>query len=208
LRLACVIYRPAFALFLTLFLLTGCGSSTPQLDAISAGGKVLAFGDSLTFGTGVKKNQSYPSQLSKLIDRSVINAGIPGQLSAEGLARLPALLDQHQPELMILIHGGNDMLRKKDLGKAADNLRAMIGEAENRNISVVLMAVPNPTLILSPAEFYETVAEEMNVPIEVDAIADTLQYPANKSDSVHPNEKGYRAMAESLAALLKDSGAL
>ena len=196
------------AALLLLLTLSGCGGDSPRLDAISTDAKILAFGDSLTYGSGVKKEQSYPSQLSKLINRTIINAGLPGELSGDGLARLPALLDRHKPELMILIHGGNDMLRKKDVNSAAENLRGMIREAQNRNIDVVMMAVPNPTLILSPAGFYKEVAEEMNIPIEVDAIADILQYPANKSDSVHPNEKGYALMAESLAALLKTSGAL
>lgn len=188
--------------------LSGCGGGQPQIDPIPEDGTILAFGDSLTHGSGVNKEQSYPSQLARLINRKVINAGIPGELSADGLKRLPGLLDQHQPRLMILIHGGNDMLRKKNLNKAADNLRAMIREARNRNIAVVMMAVPNPTLILSPAGFYEVVADELNVPIEVDAISDILQYPGNKSDAIHPNEKGYRMMAERLKTLLQDANAL
>lgn len=188
--------------------LSGCGGGQPQIDPIPEDGTILAFGDSLTHGSGVNKEQSYPSQLARLINRKVINAGIPGELSADGLKRLPGLLDQHQPRLMILIHGGNDMLRKKNLNKATDNLRAMIREARNRNIAVVMMAVPNPTLILSPAGFYEVVADELNVPIEVDAISDILQYPGNKSDAIHPNEKGYRMMAERLKTLLQDANAL
>ncbi len=188
--------------------LGGCGSGQPQIDLLPEDAVLLAFGDSLTHGSGVNKKQSYPSRLAKLINRKIINAGIPGEFTADGLQRLPALLDQHRPDLMILIHGGNDMLRKKNLNMAADNLRAMIREARSRNISVIMMAVPNPTLILSPAEFYEIVAEDMNVPIEVDAISAILQYPSNKSDAVHPNEKGYHAMAEAVKDLLVESGAL
>jgi hypothetical protein len=101
-----------------------------------------------------------------------------------------------------------DMLRKKDLTGSAENLKSMIREASNRSISVVMMAVPNPTLILSPAEFYEIVADEMGILIDVDTISDVLQFPGNKSDAVHPNEKGYRAMAESLQALLESNGAI
>jgi lysophospholipase L1-like esterase len=129
-------------------------------------------------------------------------------LTAKGLERLPGLLDKHQPDLLILIHGGNDMLRKKSLQKATDNLRQMIALSRNRGIPVVMMAVPNPTLVLSPADFYEELASEMSVPIEIDAIADILQYPSNKSDAVHPNAKGYRMMAESLQDLLSSTGAL
>lgn len=199
--------RIILAAFLFSLGLSGC-SKVPELNPLPEDGIILAFGDSLTYGTGVKKDNSYPSHLARLINRKVINAGIPGELSAKGLKRLPGLLDKHQPDLMILIHGGNDMLKKRDLDKAADNLRAMVREAQQRDIDVAMMAVPNPTLILSPAEFYEVVAEDMGVPIEIDAISDILQYPSNKSDAVHPNAKGYQAMAEELLALLQAANAL
>ena len=61
---------------------------------------------------------------------------------------------------------------------------------------------------LSPAEFYEEVATEMNVPIEVDAISDILQYPTNKSDAIHTNANGYRMMAEQIHQLLQERGAI
>ena len=201
-------FKPVTTCLLLVFWLAGCGNSGPQFDSIPVDGSILAFGDSLTYGTGVKKHESYPSVLQELTGRTVINAGVPGELTANGLQRLPGLLDQHQPDLLILVHGGNDMLRKKNLAKAVENLRQMIELSRNRNIPVAMMAVPNPTLILSPAEFYEELATEMNVPIEVDAIADILQYPGNKSDAVHPNAKGYRMMAESIHELLTSAGAL
>ena len=193
-------------LFLT-SLLTACGNSS-SLTPLSDDAVILAFGNSLTFGTGTTQDKSYPAVLQKLSGRTVINAGVPGELSAEGLARLPGLLDKHNPDLLILIHGGNDMLRKKNLDRTAENLRSMINLTQSKGAQVVMMAVPNPTLILSPAAFYETVAEETGVPIETDAISDILQFPGNKSDSVHPNAKGYRKMAERLYALLQDYQAL
>ena len=61
---------------------------------------------------------------------------------------------------------------------------------------VVMLAVPNPGLILSPAAIYETIAEDTGVVTEMDLISEVLQYPANKSDTVHPNAQGYRMMAE------------
>ena len=189
-------------------LLSGCGDSSLQIEPLPYDGTILSFGDSLTYGTGVKRQESYPSVLQELTGRTVVNAGVPGELTAEGLKRLPGLLDKHQPDLLILIHGGNDMLRKKSLEKAVDNLRQMIEISRSKNVPVVMMAVPNPTLILSPADFYEELAEEMKVPIEVDAIADVLQYPSNKSDAVHPNAKGYRIMAESIYELLNSIGGL
>ncbi len=196
------------ALILLVSVLAACGGSSNSLTPLSNDATILAFGDSLTFGTGTTPDKSYPAVLQELSGRKVINAGVPGELSAEGLVRLPGLLEEHDPDLLVLIHGGNDMLRKKNLDKAAENLKSMINLSRSKGVQVVMMAVPNPTLILSPAEFYEVVAEETGVPIETDAIADVLQFPANKSDTVHPNAKGYRQMAERLYALLQDYKAL
>jgi hypothetical protein len=100
------------------------------------------------------------------------------------------------------------MLRRHNLAIAADNLRAMIAMARGKGIDVVMLGVPNPGLLLSPAQFYETVAAETGVPADLDVISDVLQYPANKSDAVHPNAMGYRIMAERIVELLEDEGAL
>lgn len=189
-------------------LAAGCGGKEEKLNLIPQDGVILAFGDSLTYGTGAKPDSSYPSVLQQLTGRKVVNAGIPGEQTAAGLKRLPDLLDAHSPNLMILIHGGNDMLKKRSLDAAADNLKSMITTARERNTQVVMLAVPNPTLLLSPADFYEEVAESLGVPIDLKTLAKILQYPDTKSDTVHPNAKGYRIMAENIHELLKSRGAL
>ena len=187
--------------------LAGCGSE-PTLKPLPQGAVVLAFGDSLTYGTGTSLGDSYPAVLSRLTGLNVINAGIPGEISAKGLQRLPGLLEEHDPELLILIHGGNDMLRRMSYRATAENLRLMIELARQKDIDVVMLGVPKPGLVLSSADFYAEVAEELDVPFDEDAISDILQYPSNKSDAVHPNQGGYRMLAESIRKLLADNGAI
>lgn len=190
-----------------LLLLAGCGREA-GLRPLGADAVILAFGDSLTFGTGAGRNESYPQVLADMTGRTVVNAGVPGEVTAKGLARLPGLLRQHQPDLVVLIHGGNDMLRRQSRARAADNLRGMVGLARDSGADVVLLGVPAPGLILSTAGFYEQVAEETGAPIDSDALADILQYSSNKSDPVHPNGKGYRMLAEAVRQLLTAHGAL
>ncbi len=190
-----------------LLLLISCGDH-PQVKPLADDAVILAFGDSLTFGTGTARSQSYPARLAEMTSRSVVNAGVPGEVTSNGVKRLPGALDEHRPQLVVLIHGGNDMLRGLGFTRASENLKQMIRMAHDRGIDVVMLGVPKPGLILSAPDFYGQVAADTGVPIDTDAIADILQYPANKSDAIHPNGKGYRMMAERVDALLRTSGAL
>ena len=105
---------PAVFLALIVIILTGCSEDEIALSALPDDAVLLAFGDSLTFGTGAKPPESYPSQLELLTGLTVINAGSPGEVSADGVRRLPRVLDRDEPDLVILCHGGNDYLRRFD----------------------------------------------------------------------------------------------
>jgi lysophospholipase L1-like esterase len=199
--------RQTFCLWLLIFL-AACGDSTPQLERLSDDAIILAFGDSLTYGTGANKGESYPAILETSVNRKVINAGVPGELSMQGLKRLPKLLEKHQPDLLILCHGGNDIIRKQDLAEAETNIRQMIALAENKNIPVILLGVPKPGLFLSSAKLYANIAENSNVIFMPNLIPDILSDASMKSDPIHPNKTGYREMASSLAITLRNVGAL
>lgn len=187
--------------------LSGCGEEA-RLPPLADNAVILAFGDSLTAGNGAPEAGSYPAQLSRQINRSVINAGVSGEESAAGRRRLAALLDEHRPQLLLLCHGGNDLLRKRPITQLEDNLAAMIAMARDRGIDVVLLGVPAPGIFLSPEDVYERVAEATGVPYIPDAITDVLSEPGLKSDTVHPNERGYGEIADTVAAALRDFGAL
>jgi len=193
-------------LFISVVLLLAACSSQPQLPKLNPEATIFAFGDSLTYGSGAGRNESYPAVLSQLTGLEVINAGVPGEVSSQGVKRLPGLLDEHLPQLMILCHGGNDMLRQKDLNLTAENVRSMIQTAHERGVSVLMLAVPKPGLFMKPPPFYEEIAGEKGVPIAMEIVPGILSERSLKSDTVHPNQEGYRIMAEEVFQLMKESG--
>ena len=200
-------FWPGATPLIVLGLLAACGGS-PKLARLAPDAVVLAFGDSLTFGTGANASESYPARLESLIRRKVIAAGVPGESSAEGLARFPSALDEAKPQLVILCHGGNDFLRKLDDAQAANNIRAMVRLARSRGAQVLLIGVPKPGLLPSPATFYPEIAREFGLPYEDAALRKILTDNALKSDLVHPNATGYARLAEAVAALMRKAGAV
>jgi len=187
---------------------TACGGSVPKLGRLDDKAVVLAFGDSLTFGTGANPTEAYPAVLGPLIARKVVGSGMPGEVSEEGLARLPEVLDEVQPGLLILCHGGNDFLRKSDEGKAAANVRAMVKLARDRGIAVVILATPKPGFGVELPKFYGDIGREFGIPVEAEILGAVLTDRGLKSDLVHPNAQGYRKIAEAVAKMLKKAGAV
>ena len=191
-----------------IFTLTSSCSEKTQLQALDENTTILAFGDSLTYGTGTSNDKSYPAVLERLINHKVINAGIPGEISSKGLSRLPNLIKQLQPGLIIICHGGNDILRKLDLNKTSDNIQQMINLARQNNSQVVLIGVPKFGLFLDSSPIYQALAESNQLPVADDILGDILGKTSLKSDHIHPNAKGYQILAQHIAKLLKQSGAL
>lgn len=187
--------------------LTSC-SSTAKLPRLAADAVVVAFGDSITYGTGANPQESYPAVLEKLIGRRVVNAGVPGEVTANGLSRLPEILEREKPALLIICHGGNDQLRRLNEQQTIDNIREMIRMAKQRGVAALLIAVPSPGIFISPAPFYSDIAKELTIPLEEKTLSLVLADGSLKSDYIHPNAAGYRRLAEALAALLKKSGAI
>lgn len=201
----------ARALFAVVLLsAAGCdfGESTPRLQPLSSAEVVLAFGDSLTYGTGATAETSYPAVLSTLIDRHVIRSGVPGEVTDAGRRRLPSVIRRHQPALVILCHGGNDILRRVPEATAEENLRAMILQAQAAGAEVLLIGVPKPGIFLSDAPVYKRLADEFGLPYLEESLADILSSSSLKSDTIHPNAAGYRQLAEEIADLLRRAGAV
>ncbi len=195
----------ALVIFL-MMLLNACES--PELDPISQDGVILAFGDSLTEGMCTSRDNSYPSVLANLTGMKVINAGISGETTVEGRQRLVGEMDRYKPDLLILLEGGNDILRHHEDSQIKANLQAMIEMAQDRNIQVVLIGVPDKMGLSNSASFYQELADEYHLVFAESLLKSLLIQPSLKSDYIHFNTKGYRKLAEQIHELLRDHGAI
>jgi len=186
-------------------LLAACGPKG-TIRPITQDTVVMAFGDSLTAGVGASHEQNYPSILSGLLGIDIINEGISGETTSQGLARLPDALENDEPDLVLLCMGGNDMLADMDHENIRNNLETMIRDIKATGADVILIGVPKPGLILGIPDFYEELADTYQLPYD-DTLPSILSKNHLKSDYIHPNAKGYQILAEALHELIKDSEA-
>jgi lysophospholipase L1-like esterase len=138
----------------------------------------------------------------------VINAGVPGDTTGSALQRLPAVLDEYKPRLVLLCLGGNDMLHKEPAAAIENNLRLLVQTIRASGADVVLIGVPEPKLFGGAPDFYGRIAEDMRLPLEDDVFNDVLKDNRLKADPIHANAAGYRVVAERLAEFLHEAGAL
>ncbi|MFA6629411.1 MAG: GDSL-type esterase/lipase family protein [Sulfuricurvum sp.] len=167
--------------------------------------RILAFGDSLTFGYGAARSESYPDNLQRTLKRRVINDGIPGELSEQGLIRLRTSISRYRPRLLLLCHGGNDILHNIDDRRLRYNLEQMIIYAHAHGVDVILIGVPKFSLLhLSEHPVYVELAKQYNLPIEGDILSTILHDNRYKSDYVHPNKAGYVIMAAAVEKVVRE----
>ncbi|NQZ54656.1 MAG: arylesterase [Piscirickettsiaceae bacterium] len=196
---------------LLLFILfaVGCSDNQTALTPLKQDAVILAFGDSLTFGTGANsETESYPAVLQQLTGRTVINAGIPGEVSQFGLERLSTVLNEVKPDLVSLCHGGNDLIHRLDQQQLKSNLEQMIVMIQQSGSQVILIGVPNFNLMLTVPDLYLELAEIYDIPVQTEIISKLQRSPTLKSDNIHPNAAGYYLFAEHIETLLIESGAL
>ena len=183
-------------------------NSHRTLAPLSSDAKILAFGDSLTQGVGASKGDDYPSVLARLTGLNVINSGVSGETTAEGLRRFTTVLDETSPELVLLLEGGNDFLRNVDERQIEANLSLMIEQAQSRSITVVLIAVPQKSIWLEPAKLYSRLSDKYQLLLIKDFLTELLKLPEVKSDTIHLNDLGYRRLAKHIDQQLRHAGAL
>jgi acyl-CoA thioesterase I len=185
------------------------------MTAVPAAGRVpviLDFGDSLTAGLGLPAEQAFPARLEdwlhqRGIEARVINAGVSGDTTAGGLARLDwALADK--PELVIVALGANDALRGIEPSTVRDNLDKMIEKIETSGAKVLLLgmlAPPNWGEEYKHAfdEIFPELARRHHLPLYPFFLEGVAMKPElNQPDGIHPNERGVAVLVDRIAPLV------
>lgn len=201
-------------ILICLLLLTACGADKPKYALIAPGSTVLILGDSLSYGTGANKGEDYPTLLAKRSGWNIVNEGVPGDTTIGGLARLPQLLEQHKPKLLIVELGGNDFLQQVPRTETTANLKTILAESKKQGIITVMVAIPEINQMkaafgnLADHPLYEEIAKETTTPLITNVFSKVLSDNKLKSDQVHANAKGYAAVSDQFSEKLKDLGLL
>ena len=166
---------------------------------------ILIIGDSLSAGLGVAYNQSWPSLLQDRLNKNgytiqVVNAGISGDTTAGGNERLPKLLSQYAPEIVVIELGGNDGLRGTSIDSIESNLRSMIKAALDRDAQIILIGMQLPpnygnAYATSFQNLFPTLANEYSIVLVERLIQrmmnEVWQQSLMQMDGIHPNAKGH-----------------
>lgn len=197
---------------LALLLGLGACAESQQYTPLPPGTTVLAFGDSVTHGTGGGAGNDYPARLAEATGWIVINAGIPGDTAAEGRHRLDALLEEHQPELVLIGLGGNDFLRRRPAAEVKEDLRAMVRSVIAHGAVPVVISSPELSLFaaasgrLSDSPIYAALAREERVAHIEGTFSSVLSVANLRADRIHPNAEGYRVFTQGIVEQLTDAG--
>lgn len=197
------LFLGAFCLLLAgLYLLLHPGRSG-KVD-FCPGENIICFGDSLTFGTGSSPGMDYPSQLSGLTGRPVINAGVPGDTTESAARRLDRDVLSRSPRIVLVILGLNDLMGGVPREVAFANLERIVERIRERGALVVVGGFSAPLPEQGWYEGYKDLCRETGALLVPDVYAGILGRDHLMSDPVHPNDKGYQIMAERFYAAIKD----
>ena len=174
----------------------------PIRNLDSSGTTIVAFGDSLIYGVGATQGHDVISLLSQKIGQPIINKGVSGNTTADGLARIDLVLADN-PKIVILRLGGNDYLRKVPLGTTFANLGTIIEKIHAHGSAVLLLGVRGGLLRDTYGSHFEELAEKYQTGFVPNVLDDLIGTPELMADTIHPNDKGYIKMADKIEPVLK-----
>jgi len=160
------------------------------------GENIICFGDSLTFGTGAAENMDYPSQLSRMISKPIINAGVPRDTTAMALARLEADVLNRSPRIVLITLGGNDLKNRISKETVHQNLIKIIAAIQKQGALVIVGGISFSVWGRGFGEMYRKVCRETQALLIPDIFDGIIGDKNLMSDPIHPNGRGYTKMAQ------------
>ncbi|MBI3926413.1 MAG: arylesterase [Armatimonadetes bacterium] len=189
-------------LVLLVLWLSGC-SHAPVRYLKPAPGPVVILGDSLAAGVGAPEGRGFVGQLEERLQIEIVNQGVPGDTTARALERLEEDVLELEPSLVIVELGGNDFLQKVPPEETFANLENIIGQIHELETPVLLLGVQAGVFSDKHGERYEELARRLEVAYVPNILEGILASPALKYDGIHPNEEGYRKLADKIEPVLR-----
>ena len=182
-----------------LLLLAGCGPDVPNLD--SPGKTIVCLGDSITSGVGTGPGEAYCELLSAKLGIELINAGVPGDTTEDGLARVEDVLAR-DPWMVIVELGGNDILRSVPPARTEAALRQILDRLLAARVVPVLVQIEVP-FRGQYADVFERIDDDYDIPVVDEALGEILVDANLKADPIHPNAAGHQILAEAVADVVE-----
>lgn len=180
------------------------GDRTPKKYPTD-GEKVVAFGDSLVSGYGVKGEENFVSILANRIGQPIINAGVDGDTTTDGLARLSRDVLREDPKVVIVLLGGNDAIGRITKEKTFQNLEAIVDQIHIRGAAVVLVGVRGGLLHDRYDSDFKKLAKRKGCFFVSNILDDIMGHPKLMHDTIHPNAAGHQIMADRIEPELREA---
>lgn len=190
-----------FLVFPFLVILMGCQPAIENRN--SSGTTIVCFGDSLTAGYGAHKGNDYPSLLAQKVSLPVINAGISGNTTKDGLNRLDSDVLTKNPKMVIITLGANDFFHQVPKEETLSNMSKIVERIQASGAMVVLAAVQTGIFGDAYIDGFKKMAQEKHFLLIPNILKDIMDNPAYKSDQIHPNDEGYKIMADRIYRHIK-----
>jgi len=169
----------------------------PATTRTKAGSEIIiCFGDSLTAGIGAGAGKAYPAQLAKMIGKPVINRGISGDTTASARRRLNRDVLSAEPDIVLITLGGNDLKNGVAKNIAFGNLKYIVETIQNQGARVIIGGLKFPGRDQGFGQGYEDLAQQTGATLIPDIFAGIVDNPSLMSDPIHPNNAGYRIIAQ------------
>ena len=195
-----MIWRKIFFILGFVFL---CGCEPQVANRSSQGTAIVCFGDSLTQGFGAEEGRDYPSVLRAQVDMPVINAGVSGNTTGDGLRRLESDVLEKDPRIVIITLGANDFIRGIPKEEILKNMGAIIDRIQERGAMVVWASVKMGLLGDAYRDDFKKLARQKKIVFIPDVLEGIFFNPKYKYDQIHPNSEGYKIMAERIYQRIK-----